>query len=142
MAEIKTEYDKDHNNWRILRSRDSNHHINTFIAQSDKKLWQMKTELKNPLTPIGSGCCVKCNLNDEIEELMNTGSDMPIHEVYPNKRNLLIALGIGKYSESSIIRLKDILKDDIPGYKSKIEDEMNSDFRKILKDEQLLNHYI
>ena len=89
MSEIKTEYDKDPYNWRILRGKDSRQHINTFIAQDTKKLWQIKTELKNPIQPIGFGGLVKRNLNDEIGEIMSRGTDLPIHEVYPNNENLI-----------------------------------------------------
>ncbi len=142
MSEIKREYDKDSYNWRILRSRDSQNHILTFIAHDDKKLWQLSTEWKNPVTPIGTGRCVKRNLNDELQALMRTGIDIPIHEIYPNDDNFLIALGLGKYSQSSTSKIRDILRQDIPGYTTKIERELNLEFQKILQKEQLFNHYL
>lgn len=142
MTEIKHEYNKDPYNWRVLRGKDPDQHITTFIAHSDKKLWQLKTEWKNPLTPIGIGECVKRNLNDEIEELMNTGCDLPIHEIYPIKKNSLIAFGLGKYSQSSTNQMKELLLQDIPGYGSKLEGEFDLELQKLLKREQLFNHYI
>ena len=142
MNEIKLEYDNDRYNWRFLRSKDSNNHLNTFISHDDKKLWQLKTEWKDPVTPIGFGQCVKRNLNSEITELMNTGMDIPIHEIYPNKKNILIALGFGKYSKSSTDNIRELLIDDIPGYTTKIEGELNIEFQKLLYKEQLFNHYI
>jgi hypothetical protein len=101
----------------------------------------MKTEWKNPVTPIGFGKCVKHNLNDEIQELMHEGSDLPIHEIYPNRENSIIALGLGKYSEPSTNQLKRILL-DTPGYPNKFERNLNLELEKILKKEQLLNHYL
>ena len=142
MAEIKSEYDKDPYNWRILRGKDSNQHISTFIAHEDKKLWQLKTEWKNPVMPVGIGKCVKRNLNDEIHEIMKIGTDLPIHEIYPNKDNFIIALGYGKYSQTSTNQLRELLSQDVPGYKNSIEKELNFELRKILYKEQLLNHYI
>lgn len=142
MSEIKREYDKDPYNWRVLRGKDPSNHTNTFISHEDKRLWQIKTELKNPVTPIGFGQCVKRNLNDEISELMNTGTDLPIHEIYPGKENLIIALGLGKYSKNSTNKIRDILLQDIPDYHKRIELEINSEFQKLLKKEQLFNHYI
>jgi hypothetical protein len=142
MTEIKCDYDKDPYNWRILRGKDSNQHMSTFIAHDDKKLWQLKTEWKNPVMPIGIGKCVKRNLNDEIQELMKTGTDLPIHEIYPDKDNFIIALGYGKYSLKSTNRIRDLLFQDVPGYKNKIEKELNLEFRKILSKEQLFKHYI
>ena len=141
MADIKGEYDKDKHNWRILRGKDSRQHINTYIAQDDKKLWQIKTELKNPLQPIGFGSLVKRNLNDEIGEIMNKGTDLPIHEVYPNNKNLIIAFGLGKYSQKSTNDLGKVLR-DTTGYNKKVEQNINTEFEKLLKKEQLFDHYI
>ena len=144
MAEIKIEFDSDPYNWRILRGKDQNQHLHTFIAHADKKLWQFKSEWKNPLSTIGVGCCVKRNLNDELQELMDTGTSQPIHEIYPNERekNLIIAFGMGKYSPESITQISDLLHQDIPGYETRVEKELNIEFRKLLYKEQLLNHYI
>jgi len=142
MSEVKQEYDKDPTNWRILRGKDENNHLITFIAHADKKLWQLKTEWKTPVRPIGIGKCVKRKLDDEIQGLLNTGTNLPIHEIYPNKENLIIALGFGKYSQNSINQLKELLKQDIPNYTSDIENKLNSEFKQLLKKEQLFNHYI
>ena len=142
MSEIKGKYDKDPDNWRFLRGKDSQNHITTFIGHDDKELWQLKTEWKNPVTPLGIGKCVKRNLNDEIAELMKTGTDIPIHEIYPNKESFLIALGFGKYSQASTNKIRDILTQDIPGYNSKIEMELNLEFQKLLNKEQIFNHYL
>lgn len=142
MLDIKQEFDKDPYHWHILRGRDSKAHTNTFVCHEDKKLWQFKTELKNPLTPIGVGTCVKRNINDELQELMNTGTNVPIHEVYPNKDNFVVAMGLGKYSQDSTNQLKDILTQDIPKYGERVENKIDMEFQKILKKEQLLHHYI
>jgi hypothetical protein len=144
MSEIKLEFDADPYNWRILRGKDHNRYLHTFIAHDDKKLWQIKSEWKNPLTSIGIGCCVKRNLNDEISDLMSTGTSQPIHEIYPNdkEKNLIIAFGMGKYSPDSITQITDLLHQDIPGYSKKIENEINFEFQKLLYKEQLLNHYL
>jgi hypothetical protein len=142
MLEIKREFDRDPYTWRILRGKDSNQHITTFIAHDDKKLWQLKTEWKNPVTPIGIGSCVKRNLDDEIQQLMSIGTDLPIHEIYPSKENFIIALGLGKYSQTSTNQIRELLHQDIPGYGKKIERELNIEFQKILHKEQLLHHYV
>ena len=142
MSEIKLEFDKDPYNWRILRGKDSREHTATFIAHDDQKLWQLKTEWKNPVTPVGIGKCVKRNLNDEIQEIMNTGTDLPIREIYPNNDNFIVALGLGKYSQKSTHKMSDLLRQDIPGYRSKIEKELNLEFQKILRNEQIFNHYV
>jgi len=142
MTDIKNEYDDDPLHWRILRGKDCHNLTTTFIAHDDKKLWQLNTELKNPMTPIGVGACVKRNLNDEIHQLLNTGTDLPIQEIYPNKTNFVVALGLGKYSQSSTELLKDILRQDNSHYSKKIEKEFNSELQKILKKEQLFNHYL
>ena len=142
MLEIKSDYDKDPTNWHLLRGNDSQNHLTTFIAHDDKKLWQLKTVWKNPVTPLGLGKCVTRNLNDEICELMKKGNDIPIHEIYPNKDNFLIALGLGKYSKSSTDQLKEILHQDISNYTSKIEHELNLEFNKLIKKEQIFKHYI
>ena len=142
MVEIKADYDKDPDNWRILRGRDSNQHINTFIAHSDKKLWQMKTEWKNPYTPLGIGSCVKRNLNDEIQQQFEFGSDIPISEVYQNDKNFIIAFGLGKYSQNSTNELRNLLIQDVPGYGKNIEKEFNLELQKLLKKEQLFDHYL
>lgn len=142
IAEIKSDFDKDPNNWRVLRGKDTNLHHNTFIAHADKKLWQLKTEWKNPYTPLGVGTCVKRNLNDEIQQLFEQGTDIPISEIYPNKDNFIIALGLGKYSQSSTNQLGELLSQDVPGYGKKIVKEFNLEMQKILRKEQLFNHYL
>lgn len=141
MKEIIIEYNKNPYDWHVLRSKDSRNHLKTFISHSDKKLWQLKTEWKSPVTPIGIGKCVKRNLNEEIEQLMQTGTDLPIQEIYPNKENSIIAFGLGKYSKNSTNEISQILH-DTSGYTRKIEDNMNDELEKILKREQLLNHYL
>ncbi len=142
MTEVKIEYDKDPNNWRILRGKDKDQHINTFIAHDDKKLWQLKTEWKNPVVPLGVGKAVKRNLNDEIEELMSTGTDLLIHEMYPDSKNLIIALGIGKYSQQATDQLTDLLRQNRSSYAKNVEAEFNKELNKILREEQIYNHYI
>ncbi len=140
MKEIIADYNQDPLHWHILRSRDSKNHMDTFISHADQKLWQLKTEWKTPMMPIGIGKCVKRNLNDEIQELMEQGSDLPITEVYPNNENIIITLGLGKYSKPSTKQISKILQDSA-GYPRKIEKEFNFELEKILKKEQLLNHY-
>ena len=142
MTEIKSEYDDDPNNWRILRGKDIRRNTVTFIAHDNKKLWQLKTDWKNPVTQIGVGSCVKRNLNDEIQELMSSGTDLPIHEVYPSKDNFIIALGLGKYSQTSSNQLTDLLFQDVPGYAKDIDKKFNSELDKIFKKEQLYTNYI
>lgn len=142
MSEVKQEYDKDPTNWRILRGKDKENHLVTFIAHADKELWQLKTEWKTPVRPIGIGKCVKRKLDDEIQGLLNKGTNLPIHEIYPNKENSIIALGFGKYSQDSTDQLKELLKQDISNYTSNIENKLNLEFKQLLKKEQLLNHYL
>ncbi|WP_455392527.1 hypothetical protein [[Eubacterium] cellulosolvens] len=142
MSEIKKEYDKDPYNWRYLRGRDSNNHISTFISHDDKKLWQVLSEWKNPVTPLGIGKLVKRKLDDEIQDLMKTGTNIPIHEVYPSDEKFLIALGLGKYSESSTEKVKELLTQDIQGYCTKVEKELNLELKRLLHKEQIFNHYL
>ena len=142
MADIKSEYDDDPNNWRILRGKDNRQNTVSFIAHDDKKLWQLKTDWKNPVTQVGIGSCVKRNLNDEIQQLMTRGTDLPIHEVYSNKDNLIIALGLGKYSQTSANQLTDLLSQDVPGYAKNIDKKFNLELDKIFKKEQLYSNYI
>jgi hypothetical protein len=140
MKEIIAEYNQDPLHWHMLRSKDSRNHINTFISHDNKKLWQLKTEWKTPMVPVGIGKCVKRNLNDEIQDLMQKGSDLPISEFYPNNNNVIITLGLGKYSKPSTDKISKILQDSA-GYPRKVEKELNLELEKILKKEQLLDHY-
>ena len=142
MLEIKLKYDQDPEDWRILRGRDEYGHYDTYVAQGDKELWHMKTEWKNPVLPIGVGRAVKRNLNDEILKLMSTGTNLPIHELYPDSEKLIIALGIGKYSQESTTELTRLLRQNRPSYARKVEPELNLELNRIIHQEQLYKHYI
>ena len=138
MLEIKLKFDEDPYEWRILRGRDKNGHYDTYIAKSDKELWHMKTEWKNPYTPLGVGAKVARRIDDEIDSVLNTGETLPISEIYPQRENFIIASGLGKYSPSSTAKIKGIISDK----HDKLETNLNKQLKELLDREGFYQSYI
>lgn len=138
MLEIKLKYDQKPEGWRILRGRDQNGHYDTYVAQGDQDLWHLKSEWKNPYTQLGVGTKVARKIDEEIDSILNTGETLPIHEIYPQRENVIIALGLGKYSHNSIDQLNNIVspKND------KLEYDMNKQLDKLLNKARFYQSYI
>jgi hypothetical protein len=136
MREIKEEYDKNTENWRVLRGKDKRGHYDTFVYGSDK-LWHLKTEWKTPYAPVGVGERIE-EFSDKVEKIITQkGEYFPIGEIYPQAKNeAIIAIGIGKYSPKATKELKDVIRGQ-----SALENKLSMQLNKLLKREQLLKEY-
>lgn len=137
ILDIKKEFDKNNEDWEILRGKDSRGHLDTFILGPDS-LYQMKSELKNPYQPIGVGSKVLKSPDDDIRKKFE-GRPFPFSEIYPQKEKAsIIALGIGKYSKDSSKDLKSL----ISSQQEKLDMKMNKELRKLLDKEQMFKEYL
>ncbi|MFA5771142.1 MAG: hypothetical protein WC974_00200 [Thermoplasmata archaeon] len=136
MKEIKREYDKNAENWRILRGRDDRGHYDTFVF-GNEKLWHMKTEWKTPYQPVGVGKKIE-DFSNKVEKILTErGEYFPFGEIYPQaKDSAIIAIGIGRYSPSSTKELKHIIsgQEDL---ERKLKEELN----RLLREEELMKEY-
>ena len=138
IKEIKSRYDKDPNNWLILRGKDDNiSHIDTFIKQNET-LWQMKSELKNPYQHIGVGARFGRKIDAEIDNVMKTGKKIPFGEIYPQPdKNFIIASGMESYSSKSVNTLKETLSSS----QKKLDEKLNKSLKNLLYREGFYNGY-
>ncbi|MHA1369169.1 MAG: hypothetical protein ACTSWN_15615 [Promethearchaeota archaeon] len=113
MKKVKSKFDKDSSDWRILSDIDPFGNKDLFISQREN-LWQIKTKPLNPTSGIAKGCFVR-NLDDEIQaELEKKGLAgnkyifsmlVPIH----SEKNAIIASGIESFSRNHSKKLKEML---------------------------------
>lgn len=137
IREIKKEYDKDKEGWEVLRGRDSRGHYDTYIL-GPNSLYQMKTELKNPYKPIGVGSKILKSPDEEIRKNFK-GKPFPFSELYQHKEKAtIIALGIGKYSQSSSKKLKNIISTQ----QEKLDAKLNKELQKLLDKEGMFKEYL
>ena len=137
IAEIKREYDRNSEGWRMLRGRDRRGHTDTYLM-CDRFFWQLKTELRNPLEPRGVGAMVMRNPGDEIEELMDRGGPLPFSELYRLKEQSIITLGIGRQSRESARDIKAIISEK----NEELEGKLNRSLERLLHREGICTDYI
>jgi hypothetical protein len=114
MEEMRKAYRRDprKREWRMLGGRDSRGHHDLFFYGPGTGLWQLKVEAKNPFEFFGVGArLVGPKLDERIKNIIEDGKPVPfgLMSVYPSRKDhVIIAAGIGKYSESTE-RLRDLL---------------------------------
>jgi hypothetical protein len=138
IAEIKVQYDQDQLGWRFLRGRDSRGHYDTYLMNRDS-LWQMKTEFKNPYSPMGVGLKVKKRPDKEIEFLMEEGEALVFGEFYKQQKSLpIITTGIGRYSHKATRELKGIISEK----QESLERDLTESLNKLLHREGIYKEYL
>jgi hypothetical protein len=136
MEEIKKVYDRNQNDWKVLRARDKLGHYDTYISHKGY-LWQLKTEFKAPYQPIGVGSRISRRIDDEIESILSKGDVMAFGEIYRSLDRAIIALGLGHSSQKAANQMKKI----ISSKQENLERELTSSLRKLLHKEGICKEY-
>lgn len=110
LMEIKKRFDKESQGWRVLSGAADQGLYDTFILHRDR-LWQMKTEPVNPFEVIGVG-----STHRQVDEalhnrIMQEGKPFFFQIAAPQRKGLVVAQGIQRYSDDSTSRLRTVMSD-------------------------------
>lgn len=110
LLEMKKRYDKDSKGWRVLSGRADHGLYDTFILHRNR-LWQMKTEPVNPFEALGVGISHR-RVDEKIHNrIMQEGEPFLFQIAAPQRKGVIIAQGIQRYSDDSTSRLRTVLSD-------------------------------
>ncbi|MFX1541002.1 MAG: hypothetical protein ACFFBX_09510 [Promethearchaeota archaeon] len=110
LMEMKKRYDKDQQGWRVLSGRADRGLYDTFILHRDR-LWQMKTEPVNPFEVIGVGS-VHRRVDESLHNrIMQEGKPFFFQIAAPQRKGVVLAQGIQRYSDDSTNRLRMVMSD-------------------------------
>lgn len=139
IREIKQEYDLSDTSWRVLRGRDENRHLDTFIS-NEKSLWHLKTEMRNPYEPMGVGVKLDDVHMDLVRVVMSQGELFPFQELY-SQRDIngppIVALGLGMQSQNSVDKVKCLVSDK----QKDVDTMLTSSLEKLLKREGMFKEF-
>lgn len=110
LLEMKKRFDKDSKGWRVLSGRADRGLYDTFVLHRDR-LWQMKSEPVNPFQAIGVGVTHRRVDESLHNRIMQDGMPFFFQIAAPQKKGLIMAQGIQRYSDDSASRLRTVLSD-------------------------------
>lgn len=110
LMEMKKRYDQDKSGWRVLSGKADHGLFDTFVLHRDR-LWQMKTEPVNPFEAIGVG--VSHRRVDEAlhNRIMQEGQALLFQIAAPQRKGVILAQGIQRYSDNSAAKLRTVMSD-------------------------------
>jgi hypothetical protein len=108
--EMKKRYDKEKVGWRVLSGRADQGLYDTFVLHRDR-LWQMKTEPVNPFEAIGVGVTHRRVDEGLHNKIMQEGKPFLFQIAAPQRKGVILAQGIQRYSDDSASRLRTVLSD-------------------------------
>ena len=134
VKEMKKEYDKDSNDWRVIGSRDRDGNSDTIISKKPNHFW-LKSKQLSPFSALSMGSVVR-NLDRDIDEKM--GKKMSPDEmlrffgmVVPVKANKsIIAAGIERYSQERGDYLKKIINERDSNLDYQLRHRIDKEFTK------------
>ena len=110
LLEIKKRYDKDQQGWRVLSGRADQGLYDTFILHRDR-LWQMKSEPINPFEVLGVGT-THHRIDEALHnQIMQEGQPFFFQLVAPQRKGIVIAQGMQRYSDDSASQLRLVMSD-------------------------------
>jgi hypothetical protein len=110
LMEMKKRYDKDQRGWRVLSGQADHGLYDTFVLHRDR-LWQMKTEPVNPFEVIGVGTSHRRVDEGLHNRIMQEGKPFFFQLAAPQRKGVVIAQGIQRYSDDSASQLRMIMSD-------------------------------
>ncbi len=110
LMEMKKRYDKESHGWRVLSGATDQGLYDTFILHRDR-LWQMKTEPVNPFEVIGVGTTHR-RVDEKLHNrIMQEGKPFLFQIAAPQRKGVVIAQGIQRYSDDSASKLRTVMSD-------------------------------
>ena len=110
LLEMKKRYDKEPKDWRVLSGQAEHGFFDTFILHRDR-LWQMKTEPVNPFEAIGVGVAHR-HVDEGIHnQIMQTGEPFLFQIAAPQRKGVIVASGVQRFSNDSASKLRTVLSD-------------------------------
>ena len=110
LMEMKKRFDKDSQGWRVLSGAADHGLYDTFVLHRDR-LWQMKTEPVNPFEMIGVGTTHRRVDEGLHNQIMQEGKPFLFQIAAPQRKGLVMAEGIQRYSDSSASQLRTVMSD-------------------------------
>ena len=110
LLEMKKQYDKDQSGWRVLSGRADHGLYDTFVLHRDR-LWQMKTEPVNPFEVIGVGTTHRRVDEGLHNRIMKEGKPFLFQLIAPQRKGVLVAQGVQRYSDDSTSQVRSVLSD-------------------------------
>ena len=110
LLEMKKRYDKDQQGWQVLSGKTDHGLFDTFVLHRDR-LWQMKTEPVNPFEVIGVGVTHRRVDEGIHNRIMKEGQPFFFQMIAPQRKGVLVASGIQRYSDESALKQRSVLSD-------------------------------
>ena len=143
---LKKEYDRDPNGWKVIGSMDKDGNSDTFITKKPNAYW-LKSKMLNPNSSLSMGTIVR-NIDKDIDEASGKGKALSPDEmlrlfgmIVPIKKDRnIVASGIEKYSQHHGDYLKKIIGERDSNLGHQMVKRIDEEFTK--KHPQRKNLYI
>ncbi len=110
LLEMKKRYDKESAGWRVLSGAADHGLYDTFVLHR-VRLWQMKTAPVNPFEVIGVGTTHRRVDEGLHNRIMQEGKPFLFQIAAPQRKGIVVAQGIQRYSDESAVRLRSVMSD-------------------------------
>lgn len=129
LLEMKKRYEKEPRGWRVLSGRADQGFFDTFVLHRDR-LWQMKTEPVNPFEAIGVGVTHRHVDEGLYNRVMQEGKPLIFQIIAPQRKGVIAAQGIQRYSDESTSKLRWVLSDKQEQLDRELDETMRQISRK------------